>query len=255
MVSMNRKLLPTMLFALSLLALGQTLVAQQGEPAAVVTMVTGATVGITSVSVGSTIFSGDLVKTDVTGQLQMRSATVQLVLEPDSSARIFKTSGRILIELEQGSVSYSSPATSETIAIFAEDARFVPHSGAPASGRIAVISPCSVRATVLAGLLDASSGTETKTIEAGQTFSVLPENAVQYDGSWKPQLSDYPDYPRNADYHRSHTHVSCAAKDSKTHKLPGAAGNPGHFEQIVIGGIGVATVVLVHKALESPDKP
>jgi hypothetical protein len=252
---MNRKLLPILLFGLGFTAHSEAVMAQLAEPVAVVTQVTGATVGITSVSVGSTIFSGDLARTEAAGQLQMRSGGVQFVLEPDSSARIFKSDSRILIELEQGSVSYSSPGASESIAIFAQDARFVPHAGASAAGRITIVSPCSVRATVLSGLLDASSGTENKTIEEGKTFSVLPDNAVQYNGAWKPQPSDYPDYSRSAEYHRSHTHVSCAAKESKAHKLPGAAGNPGHFEQVVAGGIIVTTAILVHQALESPDKP
>src|SRR5215831_8064351 len=111
---MNRKLLLILLFGLGFAAHSRAVIAQQAEPVAVVTQVTGATVGIISVSQGSTIFSGDLARTDAAGQLQMRSAAVQFVLEPDSSARIFKSNSRILIELEQGSVSYSSPGASES---------------------------------------------------------------------------------------------------------------------------------------------
>lgn len=251
-----RLLAQTTIAFLGILFFLSNALAQQPEPAAVVTLVTDATVGIAPVSVGSTIFSGDAIKTGAAGQLQMRAGAMQFVLEPNSAARIFKANDRIILELEQGTIGYTTNGAAENLTIFAQDIKFAPHTNEPAVGRVSIISPCSVRATAARGSIDATSGTENKLIEAGKSYAVLPENAVQYSGAWKPQVSDYPDYPRDAEYHRSHNHVSCVAKESKANgRSPVSAGNPGHFNQVLVGAIGVVAVVALHKALESPDKP
>src|SRR5215472_15634820 len=105
---MPSRLVVTLLICFEVMYLPQMATAQQLEPAAVVTLAAHASVGITSVSSGSTIFSGDVLKTDPDGQLQFRSGSTQFALEPDSSARIFKANGRIIIELSQGAVTYST---------------------------------------------------------------------------------------------------------------------------------------------------
>jgi hypothetical protein len=214
-----------------------------------------ATVGVASVSDGSTIFSGDLIKTGDGGRLQVQSGTVQFVFDANTTARIFKTGDRLLVELAQGSMSYSAKGVGENLNIFAQDIKFIPRTTELAVGQISIVSRCEVRAVPTRSTLQATSGKETRDIETNKTYSVLSEVGVDYNDSWKPVVQDYPEYPRDADYHHSHSHVACSPAVWKGQKLPIHGGAEGHFKYLVIGGVAIVTSVAVYKALQSPDKP
>jgi len=233
----------------------QSTVAQQPSQAGVVTGGNNATMDGVAVSSGATVFSGDLIKTGDEGRAQVQSATMQFVLGPNSSARFFRQGDRVIVELERGSVSYSAKGVSENLTLFAQDIKFVPKTTELAVGQVIIESRCEVKATATRSVLQATSGRETKVIETNKTYNVLSEIGVNYDDSWKPVLSDYPEYPRDAEYHHSHSHVACAPGIWQTNKPPVMAGAPGHFMLAVAIGAGVGTAIVVHKALESPDKP
>jgi hypothetical protein len=132
-----------------LLAL-QIAVAQQSSqlpsPAGMITSASNARIG-SGVLNGTTIFSGDLLKTAEGGRLQVQSGTVQFVFGPNSSARIFRTASQLLVELERGSVFYSAKGVSENLILFAQDIKFVPQTTEPAVGQITSASRCDVRAS------------------------------------------------------------------------------------------------------------
>ena len=204
---------------------------------------------------GATIFSGDLIKTGGAGQMQVQSGTMQFVFDANSVARIFKTGDRVMVELEQGSVSYSAKGVSENLTVFAQDIKFVPRTMELAVGQISIASRCEVRATPLRSTLTATSGKETRTIETNRSYNVFSEVGVDYNDSWKPTLQDYPEYPRDAEYHHSHSHVACSPSAKQTQRPPVFGGSQGHFEFVAVGIVAVPTVIALIKALESPDKP
>lgn len=242
---------------LSLLAWAgiQTASAQQPSQVGVVTNSIDATLGQTPVSNGSTIFSGDLLKTAAEGRLQVQSGTMQFVFEPNSSARIFKSGDRVIVELERGAVSYSAKGVGENLTLFAQDVKFVPKTSELAVGQITIASRCELRASAQRSTLAATSGKESHIIETNKTYNVLSDIGVDYNDSWKPVLREYPDYPREADYHHSHNHVACAPGVWQNAKGPIQAGAPGHFVLILGVAAGVATTIIAIKAFESPDKP
>ena len=92
-------------------------------------------------------------------------------------------------------------------------------------------------------------------IETNTAYQVLSEIGVDYNDSWNPVLLDYPEYPRDAEYHRSHTHVACSQGVWQSNKGPRTPGTEGPFKQVVAGSFVVLTAVVLVKALESPDKP
>src|SRR5258708_40002132 len=106
-VSLIRRITPVIYVILALLLGFRPVSAQEVGQAGVVTFANDASIGIATASTGSTIFSGDLLKTGEAGRLQIQSGTMQFVLDARSAARVFKTGDPGLVELEQGSLAHS----------------------------------------------------------------------------------------------------------------------------------------------------
>lgn len=226
--------------------------AQQLAPAGVVTASINSTIGSALVSEGVTVFSGDLLRTGDQGRLNVQSGTVQFVLGENSSARIFRNGTRTIVEIERGTLAYSAKGANEEIILFALDVRIVPRTGLLAAGQVSIISRCDVTVTAARSTIDVTSGRETRTVEESRSFRVISDFGVDYRDSWQPVLADYPEYPREAEYHRSHGHLACpaAARQSPVSALAG-----GHFREIAIGIALIVTIPAVHEVFESPDRP
>jgi hypothetical protein len=102
--------------------------------------------------------------------------------------------------------------------------------------------------------VEVTSGRETKTVQEGKSYRVLSDFGVDYRDSWQPVLNDYPDLPRDAQYHHSHGHVACVAAVN-TPQSPVSALGGGHFREIIGGAVAIITAWGIHEALESPDRP
>ena len=227
---------------------------QQAVPSGVVTMASRAMLGNEAVTVGSTVYSGDLLKTEDEGRLNVQAGTVQIALGPNTSIRLFRNVNRVLVEVERGSIAYTAKGTNEDLTIFALDVRLVPKTSVPASGQVDIVSRCDVLVTASHSSVDVTSGRETRTIQETKSFRVLSEFGVDYRDSWQPVLADYPDFPRDAEYHKSHSHVACPAGVWQASKPPVAAGSS-HFAEIVGGAAAIITWIGVDEAFESADRP
>jgi hypothetical protein len=229
--------------------------APQPPQAGIVTLAANATDGGSSISEGATVFSGDLLKTGDSGRLQVQVGTIQFVLNGSSSARIFHAGTRTLVEVERGTLAYSARGTNEDLVLYAQDIKIVPRTNAPANGQIDINTRCSVIITSMHNPIDVTSGKETRTIEETKSFRAISEVGVDYNDKWQPVLTDYPEYPRDAEYHHSHGHVACpAAYVTQARHIP-IAGGSGHFVELAAGTIAVVTAIGVHAAYESPDRP
>jgi len=231
-----------------------SLKAQQVVPAGVVTVTSKATLGNQAVSVGSTVYSGDLLKTEDDGRLNVQAGTVQIALGPNSSIRLFRSANRVIVEVERGSIAYTAKGTNEDLTIFALDVRAVPKTGVPASGRVDVVSRCEVIVTASHSSVDVTSGRETKTIEETKSSRVRSEFGVDYRDTWQPVLTDYPELPHDAEYHKSHSHVACPAGVWQSAKSPLPAGGS-HFAEFVAGAAVIITWIGVDEAFESAERP
>jgi hypothetical protein len=245
----------SLLFALGL---PNRLHAAQQPPlqAGIVTQALNATDGNTSITEGATVYSGDLLKTTDHGRLQIQVGTIQFVLNENSSARIFHAGTRTLVEVERGILAYSVRGVNEDLVLYAQDIKIVPRTNVAAAGQIDITTRCSVTVTSTHNKIDVTSGRESRTIEESKTFRVVSEVGVDYKDDWQPVLTDYPEYPRDADYHHSHSHVACpAAYAPQSAQHAPIAGGTGHFTELAGGVVGIITGILVHQALESPDRP
>jgi hypothetical protein len=230
--------------------------AQQLPQAGIVTQASNATDDNTSITDGATVYSGDLLKTSDTGRLQVQVGTIQFTLGGSSTARIFHDGTRTLVEVARGTLAYSVRGVNENLILYAQDMKIVPRTNVSAAGQIDITTRCSVTVTSTRSPIDVTTGKESHTIEESKSFRVTSEIGVDYRDNWQPVLTDYPEFPREADYHHSHGHVACPAGylNQAAQKAPIAAGS-GHFVEVVGGAVGIITGVLVHKAFESPDRP
>jgi hypothetical protein len=227
--------------------------AQEATPVGAVTASNNATIANGSVSVGSTVFSGDLLKTGDQGAMAVQAGSLQFTLGPDTSVRLFRVANRTMVELESGTIAYTAKGINEDLTLFALDIRFVPQTNVPAAGQINIVSRCHIIASAVHSTIEAKSGRETKTIEETKSYTVLSDFGVDYKDSWQPVLADYPDYPRDAQYHHSHSHVACPAGVWNTSKVAPALTS--HFAEAAGVGAGIVTIVVVHKIFESSDRP
>ena len=235
-------------------AAAQTVPASVGV--GVVVVAQAAHVGSAALTQGSTVFSGDLLRTEDKGLVQVSVKQVRINLGENGSMRIFWQEGRTVVELERGVITYAAPGAGESIAIFAQDVKFVPGTTRPAEGQISVRSRCELSAVAVRSTLEATSGRETKTIEESKSFSVTSEIGVEYRDSWQPVPADYPDFPRDAQYHHSHSHAACPVAYSTQSNSPIKSPiSDGHFREIAGGIIVAVSLIPIIKALESPHKP
>jgi hypothetical protein len=228
---------------------------QSAPQAGIVTLAANAADAHASITEGATVYSGDLLKTADNGRLQVQVGTIQLVLNGSSSARIFHAGNRTLVEVERGILAYSVRGTNEDLILYAQDIKIAPRTNVAASGQIDITTRCSVTVTSIHNPIEVISGKETRTIDESKSFRVVSEVGVDYNEKWQPVLSDYPEYPRDADYHHSHGHVACPAAYATQAQHPPIAAGTGHFIEVIGGAVVILTAIGVHQALESPDRP
>ena len=245
----------TFIFLVACVLLAPFADAQAPTPAGVVVLAEQATLGSAKLTEGTTAYSGDLLRTETGGRIQIQIEKVQLTLAENSSARVFRNGHRIVVEVEKGTVAYVTSGNGEDLEFYALDIRLVPQTSKPSAGQVSVPSRCEVRATATRSTIEATSGKESKTIEETKSYSVTSEVAVDYHDSWVPVLSDYPDFAKDSDYHHSHGHAACPAAYNQARRPPLQALGPGHFREIVAGAVVLLTIGIVHEALESPDRP
>ena len=220
----------------------------QDQPIGVLLEAEKAHMRSTATSAGASIYPGDLFGTDSQGMALMRIDQTRFQLAADSTAAVFTGPKGPIAELRHGTLTVSSSSLAAGFEIYVSDIHILPGSDArPLLAQITYDSPCEVRIDVQHGALEVSSGKETKTIEEGHSYRVMPETSV----------SDFRDTalsPYDRDYHKSHNHLNCAAPPERHMRMPAAAGT--HFTPYAIGAVGgVIAIIVIHKALESPDRP
>ena len=194
---------------------------------------------------GSTIYSGDYLSTDNGGSLLVRVGSLSVNLESASGAHIYRTPYGAIVELDEGSVVYTTPGNNENIVVVANDVRLTPALSVADLGRVSINDPCNVTVYSQRGQVNVQSGAESHFVEEGKAYRVRGENAVSY----RQYVS-----PDDNDYHSYHVHKACAAMTTVKGHPPIAAGQS---KFLLVTGVlaGTATGIGVWKALESPARP
>lgn len=206
---------------------------------------TGASIGSTAASEGASVYSGDSLSTNDNGSLLLRIGPLSLELESSTGVHIYRAPYGAVVELNRGSMVYTTPGGNLNLVTVAADVRVTPDISMPDMGRVTIVNPCEVSVYSQRGQANVLVGKESRLVEQGKAYKVRAENQISY----RQYLS-----PDDADYHRYHDHEPCAPLDMAHGHLPVAPGSS-HFLLASAVLIGAGTGIAVWKVLESPDKP
>lgn len=218
----------------------------QNQATGVVVEAEGATIGESNLSAGSSLYTGDVVNTDSNGHAQIRVRQSRFELVGESYGAFFPGVNGAVAELRHGTMIVALNNPSEAFEIFASDVRIVPKSAErPILAQITMNSSCDLQIKVQKGTLEATSGKETKTLEEGKAYDVIPE--VSVNDHRNPAIS-----PDLSEYHRGHEHHACALA-AKLGQKPPIAGIS-HFK-IIAGAVaaGILIPILLHTGGGSPS--
>lgn len=194
---------------------------------------------------GSSIYSGDYLSTSDQGSLLVRIGKLSLELQPSTSAHIYGTPYGAVVELNHGSVLYTTPGGQQNLVIVASDVRVTPSIINADFGRVSMDDPCDITVYSQTGEANVQVGSENRTVEQGKAYRVHAENELNYRKYLSPDADDY---------HRYHDHLPCVAAAIPPGHAPIAAASS-HFLLVSAGAAGVATGIAIWKATESPDRP
>ena len=78
-------------------------------------------IGEAAVTEGATVYSGDYLSTEENGSLLVRVGALSLELQASTGAHIYRAPYGAVVELNHGTVVYTTPGTQENIVIVASD--------------------------------------------------------------------------------------------------------------------------------------
>jgi len=233
-------------FVLSCLSVSVLAQTQPSSPAlGFVAKSVSAHLGNAAASEGATVYSGDYLSTEDAGSLLVRVGPLSLELQASSAAHIYRAPYGAIVELNHGTVIYTTPGGHENIVIVASDVRVTPVLALADLGRVTMDDPCNITVYSQRGQVNVQSGSESRLLEAGKAYRVRPENEISYREYLSPDADDY---------HKYHDHRPCAPLDMVKGKAPIAPGQS-RFVYVAAGVAAGLTVWGVAEALESPSRP
>ena len=194
---------------------------------------------------GATVYSGDYLSTEDAGSMLVRVGPLSLELQGSSAVHIYRAPYGAVVELNHGTVVYTTPGGHENIVIVASDVRVTPVLSLADLGRVSMDNPCDITVYSQRGQVNVQVGSESHLIEEAKTYRIRAENEISYHKYLSPDASDYHDY---------HEHRSCAPVEMVKGK-PALFPSQNHFLYVAGGVVGIATVWGIDEALESPSRP
>jgi hypothetical protein len=192
-----------------------------------------ARVGDTGADVGTTVYGGDLLSTDVQGTVQIRAGAARLLLSSASTAVVNDTDGSPSAKLVQGTATFST-GNAQAFTLYASKAIIRPQSDVPSIGQVTYINAKELLVTARRGGIVVTVENDAQVIPEGQSYRVL------LDPDAEPAQGP----------------AGAGGQGGPTSRGGGPlkAGRS-RFLIIAIGATAAAVGVLTYKALESPERP
>jgi hypothetical protein len=137
-----------------------------------------ADLGGSSAVIGATIFNGDTLTTESTGELRARFGPSQIYLFPNSMVSVDKTATGFSANLTGGTVLVSS-GEGEGFQVLADGAVIQPNSNQKTVAQISWVSSTELLLTSREGDLAVTMGDETQTVTEGSSFRMMITPASQ----------------------------------------------------------------------------
>jgi hypothetical protein len=186
-------------------------------------------VGAAQASVGATVFNGDRLSTAQSGSIQVRAGAARLLLSSQSSAILAQDDANPAATLNSGSATFST-ANSKAFAVHVASAVIRPNTDKPTIGKVSVMNPKELVVQCTRGSLSIAVEDDVREIPEGAAYRIVLD----------PNAPD-PQGPRGA--------------GTKGYGGPPIRAARSKFIWYVIAATAVVTVIALHIALESNDKP
>ena len=193
-----------------------------------------ARVGDSSAEVGTTVFSGDRLTTDLEGSVQIRAGAARLLLQSGSVATLADSDGAPSAKLLRGTATFST-GNSRAFTLFASRAAIRSQSDGPTIGQVTYLNEKELLVVSKRGPLTITVDGQTEVVTDGSAYRVLLDPpATMAQG------------PEGAGAHKD--------KRRGMNGPPLKAGR-NYFMVTAIGVSAVITGLAVSEALESASRP
>jgi hypothetical protein len=192
-----------------------------------------ASVGGAGAAVGTLIFSGDNLSTAEAGSVQLRTNAARFLLSASSVATVKDEGGTPAATLLRGTATFST-ASAKGFALNAYTALIKPQSDEATVGQVTMLGPKQLLVKCTRGTLTITVGDDSRPIPEGSAYRVVLDPAESDEAQDQPP-------PQGAGSKGSGRPPIMAAKSK--------------FVWYAIAAVAAATIIAVHEALESPDRP
>ena len=185
------------------------------------------------VSVGTTVYPGDMVTTDEGGTLRLKFGTTQLYLLSSSAATFSQKGDIIRATVSRGTVGLSSTDTGN-VELEVPEGILRAANGQPTYGQVTISGPQEVVISAYRGALILDNEGELHTIPAGKTYRVTMEL----------ELAAQPASPGGASQDKARDN---GVIPTRRRRLA--------FDLLLAGGVAVGSYFIWRVVTESPSQP
>jgi hypothetical protein len=187
-------------------------------------------VGDANAGVGTTVYGGDKLSTELQGSVQLRAGAARLLLMSSSSAVVNDSDGAPSAKLLLGTATFST-GNARAFTLFASTAAIRPQTDSPTIGQVTRLDDKELLVTARRGGLVVTVEDETQVVKEGESYRVLLDPAPQEPAGAGSQG------PANG-----------------SGNGPLRAGRS-RFLILATVLIGVGTGIAIYEAVESPNRP
>lgn len=184
--------------------------------------------GNASVAIGTSVYPGDGLWTDVGGTLRIKVGTGQLYLLSSSAMSLGKSDDWVQATITRGTAGFSANY-SDHLELIVPQGAIRPAEGPSANGQVTIISPVEIIVSAYRGALILDNAGEVHVIEAGKSYRVT----ILPDDEQKPEGSATQEYPETKMKHPKKRHLA--------------------FELLLVGLAGAGSYFLYEQLTESPS--
>lgn len=141
------------------------------KPLGLVTQAQDARLGNANVTIGTTVYPGDTVATDLGGTMRVKVGGSQIYLLSSSAATLSQSSNAVHAAVAHGTVGFSSNGTDQ-VALEIPEGILRAADGVPSYGQVTITGPLEVVISAYRGTLVLDNDGELHTIPEGKSYRV-----------------------------------------------------------------------------------
>jgi len=137
-----------------------------------------ANVGAAKEEVGTTVYGGDSLTTELQGSVQVRAGAARLLLLSSSNAVVNNSEGAPSANLMRGAATFST-GNAKAFTLFASSAAIRPQGDGPTIGQVSYIGPKELLVRATRGALVVSVDADTQVIPEGTSYRVMLDQPAE----------------------------------------------------------------------------